>query len=519
MKSLITRRALIGGLGAGVALAPAILRAQMAFSAYPFTLGVASGEPDPTGFALWTRLAPEPMEPHGGMPMAPVEVEWQVASDERMRTVVQKGVAIARPELGHSVHVDVAGLEPGRPYWYRFIVGRERSIVGRARTTSAAAGLDRLRFGVAGCQHYEDGLYTAYRHLADEDGVDFVYHYGDYIYEARSSPVPLGYDGKIRPFVRAHVGQMLYSLDDYRRRYAQVKMDLDLQRAHAAHPFFATFDDYEIVNNWVSDVDPNDAPREAFLLRRAAAFQAYYEHMPLRQAQFPTPGGITINRRRTFGDLVDAWFLDTRQFRSDQPCDDGFKPDCAGSSDARAAVLGEAQERWLGDGLKERKARWNLVAQQVMVMRLDRRLGDEPEPIRNMDSWAGYLTPRERLLRQLKGAGNAVVVTGDEHQNYAGELRDRGGAGDAVGVEFVSTSISSGGSGQDKRPGTEKIIAASRELKWTNDRRGYLVCDVNRERWQTQFRVVDQVETPGAAVSTRATATVEHGSNTLQGLA
>lgn len=507
----ISRRGLIGGMAAGALCVPAIGRAQMLFRDYPFRLGIAAGDPAPDGFVIWTRLAPDPLEPHGGMPLAPVEVEWQVASDEAMRDVVQKGTAVARPELAHAVHVELAGLQPGRPYWYRFSVGGERTMVGRARTAPAAgAPLAAARLGVAGCQHYEDGLYTAYRNLAAEE-VDFVYHYGDYLYERRSSPVPIGWDGRPRPFVRAYIGGELYSLDDYRRRYAQTKMDADLQAAHASAAWFTTFDDHEVENNWVGTIDENGTPPEIFALRRAAAFQAYYEHMPLRRAAFPGPAGMRINRQATYGDLLTVNFLDTRQYRSDQPCDDGFKPDCPGIVDPRATVLGDAQEKWLDANLRADKARWTLIAQQVMMMRLDRRTGDEPQPIRNIDSWAAYAAPRERMVDRLRGRNNVVVVTGDEHQNFAGELRRWDGGGDPVAVEFVSTSISSGGSGQDKRANADRIMARNPELKFSNDQRGYLVCDVAPDLWQTHFRVVDKVHEPGGQLSTRATLSVERG--------
>lgn len=509
----ITRRSAVKRLSlmAGALASPAILRAQQFFSAYPFRLGVSAGEPAADGFVIWTRLAPEPLGRHGGMPMAAIEVEWQVAADERFASLVAKGSALARPELAHSVHVEVAGLQPDRPYWYRFIVGRERSVAGRARTLPPpSAAIAALRFGVAGCQNYEDGLFTAYRHLADED-VAFVFHYGDYIYEGRSSPVPVGYDGRPRPFVRAHEGQLLFDLDDYRRRYAQYKMDVDLQAAHAAAAWFATFDDHEVENNWVGEIDQENDPPEIFALRRAAAFQAWYEHMPVRPSLLPRAGGIQAYRRASVGTLLDLHLLDTRQFRTDQPCGDGFKPYCQGWNDPKATVLGAAQDRWLQSALKARRARWNGVAQQVMVMPLDRRTGTEPRPIRNMDSWGGYNLPRERLLAGLAGLGNAVVLTGDEHQNFTGELRTRGGQGDAVAVEFVGTSISSGGDGADRRAGAEAILRENPFLRWSNDRRGYMTCEVTPDRWTTRFRTLDRVSVPGAPIGTAATFVVEHG--------
>ena len=510
---LISRRLALRTLagGATLAAAPSILRAQQLFTAYPFRLGVAAGEPAADGFVIWTRLAPEPLAPHGGMPMAPVSVDWEVASDERLATVVARGSALARPELAHAVHVEVAGLQPDRPYWYRFSIGRERSIAGRARTLppehSAHA---RVRLGVCGCQNYEDGLFTAYRHLAQED-VDFVFHYGDYIYEGRDNPAPMSGDGRPRRVVRAHEGQLLFSLDDYRRRYAQYKLDPDLQAAHASAAWFSVFDDHEVENNWTGSIDQENDPPEIFALRRAAAFQACYEHTPFRRASFPTPGGMRIYRRAKVGTLLDLHLLDTRQFRTDQPCDDGFKPYCPGWDSPAAQVMGSAQEAWLAASLRERRARWNALAQQVMMMPLDRRTHDEPAPIRNMDSWGSYNVPRERVLSRLAGLGNAVVLTGDEHQNFAGELRTRGGQGDAVAVEFVGTSISAGGDGADKRAGNDRIMAENPFLAFTNDRRGYLTCEVTPASWTTRYRVVERVTTPGASIATAATVTVPHG--------
>jgi alkaline phosphatase D len=509
-----TRRTVIAG-GLGLLAAPAILRAQQLFTAYPFRLGIAAGDPAADGFVIWTRLAPDPLVPGGGMPMAPVEVKWDVWDDAAPAAKpVASGVAVARPELGHSVHVEIAGLQPDRVYRYRFNIGRERSSTGRARTLPlAGVANSSVRFGVAGCQHYEDGLFTAFRHLADED-VAFVYHYGDYIYEYRDEPNPHDRNGVAEPLVREHLGQTIYSLDDYRRRYAQYKLDRDLQAAHAAAAWFSTFDDHEVANNWVSLIDPGDAPSEVFALRRAAAFQAWYEHMPVRRGAFPGPNGLVNHRRAAVGTLLDLHVLDTRQYRTDQPCDDGFKPRCPGWDDAQAQVLGQAQERWLDQALSSRRARWNALAQQIMVMPLDRRDTGDRSPageIRNMDSWGAYNVPRERFLDRLVGLGNAVVLTGDEHQNFAGELRRRDGDGDAVAVEFVSTSISSGGDGSDSRPGADRILAGNPFLRWSNDRRGYLLCDLTPDAWQTRFRVVDRVSVADSPVRTAATFAVAHG--------
>lgn len=509
-RPMLTRRAFVASAAASALAAPAILRSQTLWRAYPFSLGVASGDPSPDGFVIWTRLAPEPLEPGGGMPMGVVPVTWEVSSDERFGTIVARGEAPARPELAHAVHVEVAGLQSDRPYFYRFSQGGERSIRGRARTLPAPGSRPAaLRFGVAGCQNYEDGLFTAFGHLARED-LAFVYHYGDYIYEYRGDPLRPGRGDPFVP-VRQHAGQLLYSLDDYRRRYAQYKADPDLQRAHAAHPFVMSFDDHEVDNNWTRDGDGEGAPPEIFALRRQAAFQAWYEHMPLRRSSLPRGPAIRAHRALRWGDLAELSILDTRQYRTAQPCGDGFKPACPEVFARDAAVLGAEQEAWLDRNLARRDARWNVLAQQVMMMSVDRRRSaDEgPAKIMNMDSWAAYEVPRQRLLNRLSGLGNAIVLTGDEHQNWAGVLHD---ARDRpVAAEFVATSISSGGDGQDVRPGSDTILSNNSQLSFVNDQRGYMVCDVRQEAWQTDFMVLDKVTERGGRISRRARATVAHG--------
>ena len=507
----IGRRLFVGGaLAAGVG-APAILRAQQLFVDYPFILGVAAGDPAPDGFVIWTRLAPDPLSEHGGMPLAPLSVDWEVGSDRTFRTIVAKGQATARPELAHSVHVEVTGLQPARPYWYRFNVGGERSASGMAKTLPPfGARLDRLRLGVAGCQNYEHGWYTAYRHLAAEPELDAVYHYGDYIYEDRQHPIVFSRDRAIRPFVRAYAGGETFSLGDYRRRYAQIKTDPDLQAAHQAAAWWVTFDDHEVQDNWAGPYDKRHTPPEIFALRRAAAFQAWYEHMPLRASALPSGSSIQSYRRARYGNLLDMHLLDTRQYRTDQPCDDEFKPVCPAVSDPKAQMIGDAQERWLAQGLRG-GARWNAIAQQVMMMPLNRRSGDQQGTYLNMDSWGGYRVPRDRVIDLFRGLGNVVVLTGDEHMNYAGELRTNNGQGDTVAVEFVSTSITSDGDGSDKLAAMEDILAGNSCLKFYNYQRGYLVCDVTADSWQTRHRVVELVSQPGAPIRTRATITVPHG--------
>ncbi|WP_411341700.1 alkaline phosphatase D family protein [Sphingopyxis sp. J-6] len=515
---MVSRRHFLASATLAGLAAPAILRAQGGlFREFPFSLGVAAGDPASDGFVIWTRLAPEPMAPHGGMPLVPVPVDWEVANDSGFREIVATGTELARPELGHSVHVEVAGLQPDRPYYYRFTAGGERSLRGRARTLPrVGAPADPLKFGVCGCQHFESGFFGAYRHLAREE-LAFVYHYGDFIYEY--SQDYLFSDGLPSRPVRKHAFRNLVDLGDYRLAYAQQLGDMDLQAARCTHAFLSSFDDHEIRNDWVSDIDnwklgldtndPDAPPPEVFMLKKQAAMQAWYEHMPVRRALLPRGGMVALNRELRYGDLMAMQLLDTRQYRSDQPCEDGFKPACPGVYDKNAAVLGKAQEDWLNRNLGTGGATWNALAQQVTMMSLDRRRDPaEPAKILNLDSWAGYETPRERMLARMGGLKNVVVLTGDEHQNFCGDLihKDR-----VVGGEFVGTSISSGGDGSDKRNGSDEWLALNPELKFANDQRGYMVCEVGRAAWQTHFMVVDKVTTPVNTLSKRATGVVENG--------
>lgn len=512
-----SRRRLMTVFGASAVTAlsiPLESRAALApayFKTYPFQLGVASGDPSPDGFVIWTRLAPEPFEIGYGMPMAPVEVAWEVGDSESMKTIVAKGTAVAPPELGHAIHVEVGGLQPGRDYWYRFIAGRDRSILGRARTTPAlGAAVEKVRFAVAGCQNYENGYYTAHRRMA-EDNPDFVFCYGDYIYEGRGARTTTS-GGRPIENVRQHFGDEIYSLDDYRRRYAQYKLDVDLQAAHAAAPWFAIWDDHEIDNNWAAEIDQDNTDPKLFNLRRQAAAQAYYENMPLRASSFPAGTGLQIYRRASYGQLVNLNLLDTRQFRSDQPCGDKWSW-CEGVNDPKAQFMGLPQEKWLIDGLSASKATWNVIAQQVMMMDLDRDPG--PGVMVNPDSWAGYNTPRRRVLSQIRDhkIGNVVVLTGDEHQNFAGDLYVDGAkpVGPPIASEFVVTSISSGGDGTDQRETFAKIQAANPMLKFNNDQRGYAICEATPKTFVTEFKVLDAVTRKDGKLSTRAKWAVEAG--------
>ncbi len=510
----MSRRRFLQGMvaGGGLALAPLGLRAIAATAGgTPFALGIASGDPAHDGFVIWTKLAPRPADPDGGLTAKPIHVEWIIASDESMRRVVRSGRAAASPELGHAVHVELTGLEPAREYFYRFVALGEQSPIGRTKTLPApGSNMAELRFAAAGCQKYEDGYYTAWRQIAEERP-DFVFHYGDYIYEynapaSRARP----------PVVRTVPGVTgeSHTLDEYRQRYAAYKLDPDLQAAHAAAPFIASFDDHEVRNNWAGEFGGARETTALFLQRRAAAFQAWYEHMPLRRAQLPHGPNIVAYRRIRVGNLLTLNVLDTRQYRSRQACGGGRKPVCPEALDSARTMLGEAQERWLYDGFRADHARWTCLAQQVPLMRRD----SDPDPTVysiELDKWSGAAAARQRLLDAVHEARlrNLIVVTGDVHHHCVGELKqnfdDEKSA--TLGVEFIGTSITSGGDGADITARLQARLAQDPHVRFYNNQRGYVQHVVRPDRWQADVRVVDRVSTPGGQVSTRRRFIVEHG--------
>jgi alkaline phosphatase D len=514
----VNRRRLLHGLGASAlmmttgGLFARPVWGSPIFTAYPFSLGVASGDPAPDGFVIWTRIAPKPLERGSGMPKRPVEVGWTIATDQRMRQVVQKGTTIAHPELGHAVHVEIGGLEAQRDYFYQFTVGAERSRIGRARTLPAVgAPVAQVKFGLAGCQRYEDGYFTAFKEIAAEQ-FDFVFHYGDYIYEYRF----LRPGERALPVIRMMPGEPdeIYTLDDYRHRYAIYKSDPDLQDAHASTPFVMSYDDHEVDNNWAATISEQDTPPELFLLRRAAAFQAWYEHMPVRRTTMPRGADILAYRRFAVGDLMTMNVLDTRMFRSDQPCGDGIKPNCKEAFEPHRTMLGDTQERWLYDGFRNARSRWTVLAQQVIMMRNDRN----PDPnvfAPSLDKWDGAVAARDRLFAAAAEAKvpGLISLAGDIHNNWAGELKqnfdDEKSA--TLGVEFVATSITSGGDGFDIDDNFRALLKQDPHIKFFNNQRGYVRHVVRPDRWLADFQVVDRVSTPGGRLSTRASFVVENG--------
>ena len=461
----------------------------------PFTLGVASGEPTPDGVVLWTRLAPTPTSGVRS-PSQPLAVYWQIAADEEFRQVVAAGVEVAVAELAHSVHAEVVGLAPGSWYWYRFRVGRHISPVGRTRTAPGfGTPTARLAFALTSCQDYSSGYYTAHRHMAAED-LDVVVQVGDYLYEAAPD----------QSSIRRHEGtREVTTLEEYRNRHAQYRSDEDLQACHAAFPWIVVLDDHEIDDNWAADVpaDPDQQSPGAFMARRTAALQAYYEHMPLRASSIPAGAHMQLYRRIAFGDLLDLHVLDTRQYRSDQRRQARLDPS--------RTMLGDRQERWLLDSLAGPTARWNALAQQVFFSQRDLEAG--PDVSVSDDGWDGYAHHRDSLRDRITDldVSNPVILTGDVHSSFVCDVKADfdDPSSKTVATELVASSISSGGDGVDHGPDDAALLRENPHIRLVDRRRGYLRHTVTPDSWTADVRVVEVVTRPGAPIRTQASVAIE----------
>ena len=520
--SLTRRRLITGAASAGLALVagPAVLRAARAQSwqaGNPFSLGVASGAPRADGFVLWTRLAPDPMstdpETPGGMSGGDVAVAYEIATDDAMVNVVRRGEVPAEQHFAYSVHLDVAGLQPGRSYWYRFKSGDAVSPVGRAITLPApGAALNSLRFGFVSCSNYEHGYFSAYRHLTEENP-DVVLYLGDYIYDTIEEK---------QPIVRHHSdGVPTTTLPQYRNRYAQYRLDPDLQNLHARVPALVTWDDHEVENDYADQWSQWFVEPARFLLQRAAAYQAFYEHMPVRPiVSHPEGPVMRVYDRFTFGDLVEISMIDGRQYRSREACygppnkGGGHLETNAGCPERLAAgrsMMGFAQEAWLYAGLTNTKAQWNVIAQDVLMAQFrEKQNGVDGYWT---DDWDGYPANRTRLLKRIQDSKvlNPVVVGGDIHAFFANDLHldfdDPNSP--VVATEFVGTSISS-------YPAPYEMFKAALPDNphvrfFESRRRGYVCVDLERAHMQVRLQVVSDAHDPKADVSTLKTLAVETG--------
>ena len=492
----------LAALGVSQALPTCATDRKVSFDSYPFTLGVASGYPSPSGVVLWTRLMGlEPLE---------IPVRWEVAADEAMRQVIFSGETTADPAWAHSARVEVQGLEPDRWYWYRFTAGDARSPIGRTRTApAAAASTQRLRFAFASCQQYEQGFFGAYRHIV-ADQPDLVAFLGDYIYESS-----WGSD-----LVRSHDAPEPYSLADYRARHALYRSDPDLQAAHAACPWIVTWDDHEVDNDYANDRPEDGMGREEFLRRRAAAYRAYYEHLPLPPRMRPEGPNMRIYTHVDWGTLARFFVLDDRQYRSWHACPrPGWRggsntvdvSECTRLASPARSILGRAQERWLDGRLAASRAQWNVIAQQTRMAQMD----ELPGPGRRAwtDSWDGYPAARQRLLDSIaaRKIQNPVVIGGDIHAFNVCQLKadfaDPRSA--VVASEFVGTSITSQGWPQER---INEYLPDNPHVLYADSRyRGYVRVELDAKLWKADLRAMQTVQRRDAPCFTLASFVVEDG--------
>ena len=477
----------------------------------PFSLGVASGQPQPDGVVLWTRLRIS--EADAALKSEAVSVLCEVFADAALRQPVRQWRVQTDASRGHSVHVVTTGLQSGRPYWYRFVCGNARSPVGRARTAPGLQDpVDRLRIALASCQHYEQGYFSAHREMAQRE-LDLVLFVGDYIYES-SNPQYL---------LRPHQGGVPKLLDDYRARHAQYKSDADLRACHAAHTWVMTWDDHEVVNDYANDLDRNYTDPQVFLRRRAAAYQAYFEHMPLRLGPDPVNASqMRIHDRMAWGRLADVWTLDCRQYRDHPACPDPNRGGgrvvmgCDALADPARSLLGAAQEEWLSQGLQSSTRRWKLVAQstQMSSSGVNTPLGRSAFT----DGWDGYPQARARLMNTVAQAGlqNVVMLGGDVHMNVAAQLRvqPNDARSPVVASEIVTTSVTSRGLG-GKLLG--QILGSNPDIVHArSDERGFTLLEVKPEAIHVEFMTTPHPAKTDSVFKVQAQAVIRSGVAGLQ---
>ncbi len=472
----------------------------------PFTLGVASGDPLADSVILWTRLLPD-----DAMPDDDIDVAWEVSSDASFADIVASGTAPAVAALAHSVHVDVGGLESATEYFYRFRLGDFETEPARTRTFAAAGTMpERFTFAFSSCQNWEQGYYAAYRDLTDQGPIDAFIFLGDYIYEYESG----GYADE-RSRVTGQDFETV-TLDQYRQRYALYKSDPLLRQAHASTPWVITWDDHEVENDYAGASSENDEDQAEFLARRADAYQAWYEHMPVRLDP-PTGPDYQIYRSLAHGDLLRFHVLDTRQYRSDQQRAEPFVEALGDAVQVRDDValspeqtmLGAGQRAWLIDGVAASSAIWDVLAQQVFMFGGNAVQGGDP-PVVVVDTWDGYAGERRELLDSIAPAvDNLVVLTGDFHSAAVADLRS-----DPfdltlpiVGTEFMASSISSSFFDDDET--VETLVAGALQtnpqIKFFDARRGYTLCEVTPTSWRSTYRAVADQFDENSTVETAST--------------
>lgn len=458
-------------------------------SGFPFQHGVASGDPLQDRVILWTRITPPPDE-------LTIHYRWRIAQDPEFHQLVNEGHGYTDAERDFTVKVDATGLASGQSYYYVFEALGQRSDIGRTKTLPEGK-VDHLRIAFTSCSNYAQGYFNVYKEIAQRADLDVVLHLGDYIYEYSNEQASLTTGRVHQPQYEIH------TLADYRQRHACYKTDRDLQEVHRQHPFIVIWDDHEVANNaWGSAADGEGGADNHTLdngewrQRLSGAVRAYMEWMPIRE-QADTQGQYQIYRQFRFGDLLDLNMLDTRLAGRDQQSDDPQIRDAESRT-----LLGYGQEQWLENNLAQAQQEgvtWKLLGQQVMMA----QFSINQSPL-NHDQWDGYPAARQRLFNAVKQAqvDNFVVLTGDIHSSWALALNEDPFADQPngnLGVELVTPAVSSPGIENETQA---KLAANSLETLLPHLNfvdlyyRGYVLLDINPQRIQAEWWVVDNVATP-----------------------
>jgi len=472
------RRAVLGAMVALGATPLRVLAAPFTAQADPFALGVASGDPSRDGFVLWTRLVGPDAHP---LRAGSIPVRYEVAEDEGFRNIVRTGALNAHPEAAHSIHLELTGLRPGRPYHYRFHALGATSPVGRTATVPDRT--NRLRLALTSCQHWELGWFGAYRDMLAGDP-DLIVQVGDYIYETSYPDQP-----KVRDFGAPEPRD----LDGYRARYALYRTDPDLQEAHRRVPWLVTWDDHEVLNDYAALANREGLPPEIFAARRAAAYQAYFEHMPIRPSLWRSMASPRLYRGVDWGELASLSMLDTRQFRSNPPCAApsvarNVRLDhCAERLAPDRTMLGQAQEAWLAQRLSQERRPWTLLAQGVFFAPLALDGGGDAV---YSDQWDGYVAGRSRLLDQLArpNVRNPLILSGDVHSFWLNDLHRADGT-PPVATEIVTSALAA----QSPPAGRFGEVRANNPPIRFHDlnHSGYVRIEIEPTRLVAQFRALN----------------------------
>jgi len=471
----------------------------------PFVHSVASGDPLNTAVIIWTRVTADSLDK--------VSVKWQVAEDLEFKKIVKKGKATTNADRDYTVKVDVKGLKENSYYYYRFLLGDYTSPAGRTKTTPARAAKN-IKLGVVSCSNYEAGYFNAFATIADKD-LDAILHLGDYIYEYQ----PDHYGDKTLP--RKHQpAKEIITLPEYRTRYAQYRQDADLQRVHQLHPFITIWDDHEIANDAYSEGGENHNEGEGdFNARKAAAKQAYYEWMPIRESE-------TLYRKIGFGSIAEVIMLDERLEGRSQPAD---SMQAKAYHDEQRTMLGETQMNWLVDNLKNSKAQWKIIGNQVIFSDLNiAAISGKGHP-KNMDAWDGYPYDKSKLIKSITDnqVKDIVFLTGDTHCSWAFEVPqnvsqyDPRTSANSIAVEFGTPGITS--ANLDEYYPMDKVLEKEREVRQANRHlkyvdlhsQGYFILTLTQFDCTADYYYVDKINAPSTKEVKAKSYTVRRGKSQL----